>query len=131
MRILCSYFSLTFVVAKRALLFKYKKVWLFHFLKLRIWNFISDNLFHSNASGDILNRTRKRFSKYWMTQKSKFILQVKFCSIFPGLTCCFGSKLRMQKFYSNRMSSEISSNSSLFWYTNKGNLERNTCAHRG
>ena len=42
------------------------------------------------------------------------LLQVKFCSIFPGLTCCFGSKLRMQNFYSNGMSSEISSNSSLF-----------------
>ena len=29
------------------------------------------------------------------------------------------------------MSNEISSNSSLFWYTNKRNIERNTCAHCG
>ena len=103
LRILCSYFSSAFIVARGTLLFKM----VISISKTKNLNFyISDNFLHSNALGECF----KKVFKYWVTQKSNIINIVPsytLCSTFPGITSCTGFILRMHNFYSNGISSDI------------------------
>ena len=110
LRILCSYFSSAFIVARRTLLFKM----VISIFKTKNLNFyISDNFLHSNALGECFKISKRNPShskcrnstylkelekvfKYWVTQKSKSSYTL--CSTFPGITCCTGFKLRMHNF---------------------------------
>ena len=119
LRILCSYFSSAFIVARGTLLFKM----VISIFKTKNLNFyISDNFLHSNALGECFKISKRNPSqskcrnstylkelekvfKYWVTQKSKSSYTL--CSTFPGITCCTGFKLRMHNFYSNGISTDI------------------------
>ena len=85
LRILCSYFSSAFIVARRTLLFKM----VISIFKTKNLNFYtSDNFLHSNALGECFKISKRNPShskcrnstylkelekvfKYWVTQKSK------------------------------------------------------------
>ena len=94
LRILCSYFSSAFIVARGTLLFKM----VISISKTKNLNFyISDNFLHSNALGECF----KKVFKYWVTQKSNIINIVPsytLCSTFPGITSCTGFILLDQQF---------------------------------
>ena len=124
LRMLCSYFSSAFIVARGTLLFKM----VISIFKTKNLNFYrSDNFLHSNALGECFKISKRNPShsecrnptylkevekvfKYWVTQKSNIIYIVAsytLCSTFPGITCYTGLILRMHNFYSNGISSDI------------------------
>ena len=88
LRILCSYFSSAFIVARRTLLFKM----VISIFKTKNLNFyISDNFLHSNALGECFKISKRnpghsecrnptylkeveKVFKYWVTQKSGIII---------------------------------------------------------
>ena len=123
LRILCSYFSSAFIVARGTLLFK-KVISIFKTKNLNFY--LSDNFLHSNALGECFKISKRNPShsewrnptylkevekvfKYRVTQKSNIINIVAsytLCSTFPGITSCTGFILRMHNFYSNGISSD-------------------------